>query len=61
VREFLGPFASWINVVSAHRAAGDGVTDDTAALQAALDEVVEASTVEACHDAASRGVRAAYE
>jgi hypothetical protein len=30
-------------------------------LQAALDEVVEASTVEACHDAASRGVRAAYE
>ena len=30
-------------------------------LQAALDDVVEASTVEESHDAATRGVRAAYE
>lgn len=30
-------------------------------LQAALDEVTEGSTIEACHDAATRGVRAAYE
>lgn len=30
-------------------------------LQAALDEVAEESTVEGCHDAAARGVRAAYE
>lgn len=31
------------------------------ALQAALDEVVDASTIEESRDAATRGVRAAYE
>jgi hypothetical protein len=33
--EFIGPFASWVNV-KAFGARGDGVTDDTAAIQAAL-------------------------
>ena len=34
--EFVGPFASWANVES-YGAAGDGVTDDTAAIQNALN------------------------
>src|SRR5262249_54814936 len=35
--EFVGPFASWANVKTNYGAAGDGVTDDTAAIQAALN------------------------
>jgi hypothetical protein len=34
--EFVVPFASWANVKTAHGAAGDGVTDDTAAIQKEL-------------------------
>jgi hypothetical protein len=46
VDEFTGPFPSWKNAKSAYGAKGDGVTDDSAALQAALDELSnEAGTV----------------
>ncbi len=34
--EFVGPFPSWRNVKTHYGAVGDGVTDDTAALNAAL-------------------------
>ena len=37
--EFVGPFASWSNVKTTFGAKGDGVTDDTAALQNALDSL----------------------
>lgn len=37
--EFVGPFASWANAKRDFGAKGDGVTDDTAALQAALDSL----------------------
>ncbi len=35
--EFVGPFNSWLNAKTAFGAKGNGVTDDTAALQAAFD------------------------
>jgi hypothetical protein len=34
--EFVGPFSSWANVKTNYGAVGDGVTDDTAAIQKAL-------------------------
>jgi hypothetical protein len=37
--EFVGPFASWIDVTSRYGAAGDGIADATAALQRALTEL----------------------
>src|SRR5437660_7129560 len=37
--EFVGPFPSWTNVKTAYGAAGDGMADDTAAIQSGLDEV----------------------
>src|SRR3984893_18302193 len=35
--ECVGPFASWANVKTNYGAVGDGVTDDTAAIQKALN------------------------
>ena len=35
--EFIGPFDSWLNAKTKFGATGDGVTDDTQALQAAFD------------------------
>lgn len=37
--EFLGPFPSWTNVKTRYRAAGDGVADDTDAIQRGLDDL----------------------
>src|SRR5262245_59715611 len=35
--EFVGPFAGWANVKTTYGAVGDGVTDDTAAIQKGLN------------------------
>jgi hypothetical protein len=37
--EFVGPFASWANAKTQYGAMGDGTTDDTAALQRALNDL----------------------
>lgn len=37
--EFSGPFSSWANVKTRFKAAGDGIKDDTQALQTALDSL----------------------
>ncbi len=37
--EFVGPFPSWTNVKTAFGVAGDGITDDTAGIQAAFDSL----------------------
>ena len=42
---FDGPFASWVNVKTAFGAEGDGVTDDTAAIQAALNSLTTSDAV----------------
>ena len=43
--EFVGPFASWINVKTQFGAVGDGIADETASLQAALDAIGTANSV----------------
>jgi hypothetical protein len=42
--EFVGPFPSWLNVKTRFGAVGDGVTDDTAALQAAFNAAATSQT-----------------
>ncbi len=37
--EFVGPFASWANLKRDYQAVGDGVADDSAALQKALNDL----------------------
>lgn len=37
--EFVGPFSSWQNLKSVYGAKGDGIADDTAAIQAALNQL----------------------
>src|SRR5690349_18740415 len=39
--EFNGPFPSWKNLKTDYGAAGDGQTDDSAAIQKALDELTK--------------------
>ena len=39
VEETIGPLASWANVKSNYGAMGDGATDDTAAIQSALNDL----------------------
>ena len=46
--EFAGPFPSWKNVKTDYGAKGDGVTDDTAAIQQALDELKNVLTNHWC-------------
>ncbi|MEJ7823680.1 MAG: glycosyl hydrolase family 28-related protein, partial [Chitinophagaceae bacterium] len=42
--EFVGPFPSWINVKTDFNVKGDGIADETAALQAAFDAVGNANS-----------------
>src|SRR5262249_53307216 len=35
--EFVGPFASWVNIKTAYGAVGDGIADDTLPMQTALN------------------------
>src|SRR5262249_42922837 len=37
--EIVGPFASWTNLKTTYKAAGDGMADDTAPIQKAFDEL----------------------
>jgi len=43
--EFVGPFSSWRNARTDYGAKGDGIADDTAALQSAFDDLVAEDAV----------------
>ena len=42
--EFVGPFPSWINVKTQYGAVGDGIADETAAIQAAFNAIGNANS-----------------
>jgi Pectate lyase superfamily protein len=46
--EFVGPFPSWKNVKTDYGAKGDGVANDTTAIQKALDDLKNVSTNDWC-------------
>lgn len=42
--DFVGPFPSWANVQTMYGVKGDGITDDTTAIQSALNDLGSATT-----------------
>ncbi len=54
--EFNGPFKSWANAKTRFRATGNGVTDDTKALQTALDSLTSNLKLDFNRQAATRYV-----
>ncbi|MBV9124249.1 MAG: hypothetical protein JO112_12900 [Planctomycetes bacterium] len=46
--EFVGPFPSWKNVQTDYGVRGDGVADDTAAIQKGLDDLKNVANNDWC-------------